>query len=116
MGDIFAWIKAHRALDRIFSIGKGGFEVKRAYHEAEKAAAEARMISRQEKLANLELEMYKLDGRVKKEYGFSVSIQDPNVYITELNAEPDLVTLVLMKRGNDLALRAQTPDRWKSRW
>ena len=117
MGVILAWFKAHFAISKLFNIGKGGYELLEARSNAIKAGVEARMLTRQEALANLELQMHKLDGKVRAQYGYSVRIVDPNVYVKELKVEPDLVTQVLMRRCHDMALaQAHFPSRWKRNW
>lgn len=112
---LLAWLKAHVAIDKLFKIGKGGYEFKEARHKAIKAEVEARMLSRQEKLASLELAMYKLDGKVRQDHGWSVRIVDPNIYVEELKMDRDLVDEVLMRRGADM-MRAHTTSRWQRDW
>ena len=112
-----AWLKAHVAIDKLFKIGKGGYEVVEARSKAITAASEARQTTRREQLTKLELDMHQLDGQIQIENNFSTRILDPNVYVKRLKAPLDLVNEVLMKRGNDMALvRAQMPNRWKNKW
>lgn len=116
MGAIIAWIKGQIVLDKIFKLGKGGLEIKKAYHEAEKAAVEARLVTRQEKIAEAEFAMYKLDGKVRAEHGYkNVFITDPNIYVTELKIKPEIVDAVLMNRAVEMRRRT-VPDRWDSHW
>jgi hypothetical protein len=112
-----AWLKAHVAIDKLFKIGKGGYEVAEARSKAIAAASEARQATRREQLANLELRMHLLDGQIKMEHNFCTRIFDPKVYAERLNAPLDLVLEVMIKRGDDMALtRALTSNRLKNKW
>lgn len=115
MGAIIAWIKGHIVLDKILKAGKSLYDFKESRHKAALAEIEARRAAKHEKLENLELAMYKLDGKVRQDHGWSVRIVDPNIYVEELKTDCELVDAVLMKRASEMRT-PQVPDRWRRNW
>jgi len=117
MGFILAWLTTHITIDRLLKYGKKGYELVEARGKAIAAESEARQATRKERLNDVELRMHLLDGRVRKERGFSVRIVDPQIYVDELGVSPDLVQEVQMKQRQERILaHMQVPSRFRSRW